>query len=114
MVKDLDPVHCPCRKNFVLAKRQDYLIEQRGSGTTTHTSTVDSPAQSVRSYDEQIRIVDASGSPVANCPYHIADNAGKTHQGLTDKNGLCPRVYTSDQNTLDITVGIQALERWKA
>jgi hypothetical protein len=30
MVKDLDPVNCPCKKNLVLAKRQDYLIERRG------------------------------------------------------------------------------------
>ncbi len=28
MVRDLDPVNCPCKKNFVLATRQDYLIER--------------------------------------------------------------------------------------
>lgn len=112
MMKDLDLVGCPCRKNRVLAKRQDYLIEQRGGGTTTRTSTANSPAQSVRSYDEQVRIVDAAGRPVANC--HTTNRqCGQNLPGLTDENGLYPRIYTSDQKTLDIAVGLKAMERWK-
>ncbi len=111
MVKDLDLVSCPCRKNRVLAGRQDYLIEQGGGSTSTRTSNTVS--QTVQSYDEQIRILDGSGCPAANCPFHITDSAGKTYQGLTDENGLCPRVYTNGQKTLDIAVGLQALERWK-
>lgn len=113
MVKDLDLVHCPCRKNRVLAKRQDYLIEQGGSGRPVRTSTSNTEVRTVQSYDEQIRIVDDMGHPAANCPFHITDSAGRTYQGLTDDDGLCPRVYTSGQKTLDIAVGFKALERWE-
>ncbi|RFU45341.1 PAAR domain-containing protein [Paraburkholderia sp. DHOC27] len=113
MGKDLDLVACACRKNFVLAGRRDYLIEEWGSGTTTRTGMLDSSAQGVRSHDKKIRVVDESGIAVANCLYHITDVTGTTHQGLADKDGLCPRVHTTDLKTLDIAVGIKALERWK-
>lgn len=112
MVRDLDPVNCPCKKNFVLAKRQDYLIE-RGGGSSSSANTVSTSVQNTRNYDEQIRIVDDAGRPVANCPYHIKDNVGNEYQGLTDASGLCPRVHTEKANNLDIAVGLKALERWK-
>lgn len=123
LVKDLDRVLCPCGKNFVLAASSSsaFYSDSKGEAMAaeppqkalTSTSTSNAASQTVRSYDEQIRIVDDSGCPAANCPFHITDSAGKTYQGLTDENGLCPRVYTNGQKTLDIAVGLKALERWE-
>ncbi|GFZ97875.1 PAAR domain-containing protein [Dyella caseinilytica] len=106
MVKDLDPVHCPCRKNHVLAKRQDYLIKQ--GRAHKHEQR---PYANRCNHDEQIRIVDDSGRSAANCLHHITDDAGKIYQGLTDENGRCPRVYTTGQKTFVMAVDLKALER---
>lgn len=114
LVKDLDPIACPCRKNFVLARGQSYFIEVGGRAATSPASISPTQKAGAGQADEQVRIVDESGCPVPNCPFHIRDAAGKTYQGLSDENGLCPRVYTDRQQRLDIAVGLQALQRWEA
>jgi len=63
-------------------------------------------------FDEQVRVVDENGQPIGGIPYHIKTSSGATHKGLTDMNGYCPRVYTKDEQQLDIAIGMRALERW--
>jgi uncharacterized Zn-binding protein involved in type VI secretion len=63
-------------------------------------------------YDERVRVVDADGRALSGTPYHIRTSGGKVYKGLTDSAGYCPRIYTNDTNTLDIAVGVKALERW--
>ena len=114
MVRDLDLVCCPCRKNRVLARGSSYWIEERGSAARASASVTPARSAPPARADEQVRIVAEDGRPMANCPFHIRDAAGKSYQGLTDESGLCPRVYTDRQLRLDITVGLQALQRWNS
>jgi uncharacterized protein (DUF2345 family) len=63
-------------------------------------------------FDEQFRIVGADGRPLANVPYHIKDESGMVYTGFSDDSGRTPRIATSKQETLEITTGVAALEKW--
>lgn len=118
LVKDLDWVLCPCRKNRVRASaRCTFYISDGGGGkgeagvtasTSAFTNSVD------QSYDEQVRIIDEAGAPIRHIPYFITDADGNDYQGMTDDHGLCPRVYTNGRQSLNISVGMKALEQWKS
>lgn len=64
-------------------------------------------------YDEQVRVLDQDGIPIANMPYHIADESGKVYKGLTDADGCCERVHTEGVQSLLILTGALALEKWQ-
>jgi uncharacterized Zn-binding protein involved in type VI secretion len=64
-------------------------------------------------YDEQARILDELGVPIANMPYHIIDASGNVYKGLTDANGCCERVHTENPQSLTILTGVLALEKWQ-
>ncbi|WP_339409139.1 PAAR domain-containing protein [Pseudomonas sp. EA_35y_Pfl2_R5] len=66
----------------------------------------------IGAYDEQFRIVDGEGTPLANTPFHIKDQAGNVYQGFSDGAGRTQRIYTATQETLEITTGVAALEKW--
>ena len=63
-------------------------------------------------YDEQVRVVDQDGLPIANMPYHITDEDGAAYKGLTDADGCCERVHTKNAQSLSILTGAPALEKW--
>lgn len=64
-------------------------------------------------FDEQVRVLDADGSPIANLPYHITDEDGNACQSITDADGCCQRVRTSSPQTLVVLTGVPALEKWR-
>ncbi|EAM2802040.1 type VI secretion system tip protein VgrG [Salmonella enterica] len=63
-------------------------------------------------FDEQFRILNDSGKPMANVPYFISTESGKTFKGVTDNQGLCKRVFSKEASKLTVWLGVQALERW--
>ncbi|WP_281083006.1 type VI secretion system Vgr family protein [Klebsiella quasivariicola] len=63
-------------------------------------------------FDEQFRILDDSGKPMANVPYFIVSENGETFKGITDKQGLCKRVFSKESSKLTVWLGVLALERW--
>ena len=63
-------------------------------------------------YDEQLRIVDEAGLPMAQVPFHITDGQGNVYTGLTDAEGCCARVHTDGAQTLTVLTGVLALEQW--
>ncbi|KVM61884.1 hypothetical protein WJ58_03600 [Burkholderia ubonensis] len=116
MVKDWDWVLCPCRKNRVRASMSStfYIADGGGSDREVATYANGFTNTSAQSYDEQVRIIDESGVPIRHIPYFITDAAGNVYKGMTDDQGLCPRVYTDGKQPLHITVGMKALEHWNA
>ncbi|WP_423380516.1 PAAR domain-containing protein [Burkholderia sp. LMG 32019] len=117
MVKDWDLVLCPCRNNRVRASMSStFYISDGGGGKKSNAaaSTDSFAAASNQSYDEQVRIIDEAGVPIRHIPYFIKDAAGRVYKGMTDDEGLCPRVYTDGKQALNITVGMKALEHWNA
>lgn len=88
-----------------------------GSGTVL-IGTAHSPAPFLPplpipgGFDEQFRIMDAEGRPLANVPFHILEPSGKTHQGFSDAEGRTPRIFTHREEPLEITTGVAALEKW--
>jgi len=92
-----------------------HSFESYGSPDTGHASFGKSLTDAYRgSFDEQVRVLDAQGSPIVGIPYHIKTADGAIYKGLTDVSGYCPRVYTDDVSRLDIAIGMQALERWES
>jgi len=89
-----------------------------GSGTVIIGST-HSPAPFIPPtpllgrFDEQFRIVDENGSPLANVPFHIREQSGRVHKGFSDAEGKTPRIFTHHEEQLEITVGVSALEKWR-
>ncbi|WP_423380804.1 PAAR domain-containing protein [Burkholderia sp. LMG 32019] len=65
-------------------------------------------------FDERVRVLDGNGRPLSGVPFRIETEAGVIHKGLTDADGYCPRVYTTDSQNLDIAIGYKAVERWNA
>ncbi|CAH4956775.1 TPA: type VI secretion system tip protein VgrG [Klebsiella pneumoniae] len=63
-------------------------------------------------FDEQFRILDDSGKPMANVPYFISSENGETFKGVTDNQGLCKRVFSKESAKLTVWLGVLALERW--
>lgn len=63
-------------------------------------------------FDEQFRILNDSGKPMANVPYFISTESGETFKGVTDNQGLCKRVFSKEASKLTVWLGVQALERW--
>ncbi|MHB5984396.1 type VI secretion system Vgr family protein [Klebsiella pneumoniae] len=51
-------------------------------------------------FDEQFRILDDSGKPMANVPYFISSENGETFKGVTDNQGLCKCVFLKNQPNL--------------
>lgn len=70
------------------------------------------PANALKNFDERIRVVDEKGSPLCGVPYHVKVPAGATYRGLTDSEGFCPRVFTDEEQHLQVAIGIRALQRW--
>ncbi|MBD8806975.1 PAAR domain-containing protein [Pseudomonas syringae] len=63
-------------------------------------------------FDEQLRIVNSDGQPLANVPYYILDESGVMYKGFSDSSGKTPRIKTSRQDALEVTTGVAALEKW--
>lgn len=61
-------------------------------------------------WDEQIRAIDKeTGAIIPDFPYFIKTSNGKTYKGKTDEFGLCPRIETDGEETLDVWFGISAM-----
>ena len=63
-------------------------------------------------YDEQFRVLDDNGKPLANVPYFIRNEYIETFKGVTDAQGLCKRVFTKEPSKLTVWLGVHALEKW--
>lgn len=62
-------------------------------------------------FDEQVRVVDNTGKPMASVPYFIQDEEGNIYKGITDSDGCCERIFTNKAQKLKIYLGVQALEK---
>ncbi|MTV39333.1 PAAR domain-containing protein [Duganella radicis] len=85
------------------------LQEKSGSPA----STAAQGNESTDNYDEQVRVVDQDGQPIAGMPYHITDETGNAYKGVTDRDGCCERVYTESVQSLKILTGVLAMEKWQ-
>ena len=61
--------------------------------------------------DEQVRLLNSKGLPLANSPYFIVTSE-KTFQGVSDKDGYLPRVTTAKKEEIKVYLGVLALEKW--
>lgn len=63
-------------------------------------------------FDEEIVLKTEDGQILTNVPFFITDQDGNTYQGITNEQGSCGRIKTQNQQTLDVLLGVMALERW--
>jgi len=114
---DGDVCLCECVPNPVMLASQNTMwesfegFELDRMGFNTDGTPIDRIPKG--DFDERVRIVDGSSRPLASVPYHIRTTRGRVFKGLTDESGYCPRVYTQDAETLDIALGMKALDRWE-
>jgi uncharacterized Zn-binding protein involved in type VI secretion len=109
MVKDLDPVHCPCGQNRVFASgNSPFDYETGGSSEPIQQSA---PKQT---YDEQVKVRASRGS-LEGYPYLIEQADGQTICGRVDSSGLLPRIYGETADHYAVFWGDEALahEEWQ-
>jgi hypothetical protein len=71
MVKDLDPVHCPCRQNFIYASGNSPFLWSEGGGTTEIVQ-LSTPVQTDDELEHYFEIVDATnGVPIEGMTYKL-------------------------------------------
>jgi uncharacterized Zn-binding protein involved in type VI secretion len=114
---DGDLCGCKCIPPPEMRASQDSMWEEFGGaeldtrGFTANGTPIERPPTGT--FDERLRIVDDRQQPLARVPYHIRTSRGRTYKGITDASGYCPRVYTETADTLDIALGMKALDRWE-
>jgi hypothetical protein len=114
---DGDLCGCKCVPTPVMHASQSTMYESfeggelERMGFTANGTLIDRTPKG--DFDERVRIVDDRERPLASVPYHIRTSRGRTYKGLTDASGYCPRVYTDNAETLDVALGMKALERWE-
>ena len=57
-------------------------------------------------------LITEDGQILTNVPFFITDQEGKNYQGITDEKGSCGRIKTNNKQTLDVLLGVMALEKW--
>jgi hypothetical protein len=100
MVKDLDPVHCPCGKNRVFASAN--------SPFDYSTGDTSEPAQSgtpIQTYDQQFTLKDADDNALADTYYTARLPSGELVHGTTDSQGRTARYRTDGVQSIHIYIG---------
>lgn len=100
MVKDLDPVYCPCGKNRVLASGSSPFFYSNES--TSEPAQSSTPAHL---YDQQFSLCDANGMPLADTYYTARLPSGSLVRGVTDAQGRTARHETSGAQSIQIYLG---------
>jgi len=88
------------------------VVADNNHSNIIHSKNAESPTNTTLAFDEQIRIRDEDGNPIANVPFFITDESGNSFQGFSDSQGCCERIKTEGAQTLKILLGVQALEKW--
>lgn len=95
--------------NVVVAGSGTVIIGTSGGGAGFSPIQ---PLSFTNHFDEQFRILSDDGRPLANVPYFIKDQAGNIYKGFSDETGSTPRIRTTQKEPLEITTGVEALEKW--
>lgn len=106
---------CPPGSNRIIAP-----LGSISSGNSSYSNNDNSQPYSAlapvsdapKRFDEQFRIVDEDGAPLANVPYFIRDSLGTAYKGFSDREGKTPRIHTTREDLLEISTGVAALEKW--
>lgn len=110
-----DSLSCGCK----LLQKQSLVVGDNG-GTSLGTQVASNNLTSINSFvktdffDEEIILKTKDGKILTNVPFFITDKDGNTYQGVTNEQGSCGRIRTKSQQTLDVLLGVTALEKWNS
>lgn len=102
MVKDLDWVMCPCRKNRVFASAGSTAFYS-DSGQSTRREELTTPLSVT--YNEQFTLIDARGTPPTDTYYTARMPSGELRHGVTDSSGRTKRYETNGAQSIKIYLG---------
>lgn len=107
-----DSLSCGCK----LLPKQTLVVGDNApsSGSQVMSNDKSSVNSFVKTdfFDEEIVLKTEDGQILTNVPFFITDQEGKSYQGVTDENGSCGRIKTNNKQTLDVLLGVMALEKW--
>lgn len=107
-----DSLSCGCK----LLPKQTLVVGDNApsSGSKVMSNDKSSINSFVRTdfFDEEIVLKTEDGEILTNVPFFITDQEGRNYQGVTDENGSCGRIKTNNKQTLDVLLGVMALEKW--
>ncbi|WP_250453561.1 PAAR domain-containing protein [Caballeronia sp. ATUFL_M2_KS44] len=114
---DGDLCLCKCTPTPLMLASQSTAFEEFESGELQRMGFQPNgtPIETTpkRDFDERVQIMDERNRPLACVPYHIRTSRGIVYKGITDASGYCPRVYTEQAESLEIALGMKALDRWE-
>ncbi|SDR51187.1 hypothetical protein SAMN05443245_6856 [Paraburkholderia fungorum] len=102
MVKDLDWVMCPCRKNRVFASAGSNAFYS-DSGESTRSEEFTTPLSAT--YDEQFTVDRCKRNPLADTYYTARMPSGELRHGITDSSGRTKRYETRAAESIRIYLG---------
>lgn len=107
-----DSLSCGCKllpKQFLVVGDNALSV-----GTQVNSSNASAINSFVKTdfFDEEIILATKEGEILTNVPFFITDESGNTYKGVTDDQGSCGRVKTQNKQTLDVLLGVMALEKW--
>lgn len=108
-----DLLSCGCK----LLPEQTLVVGDTGpsQGSTSKNLQIQSLINSFVTsdiFDEELILQSEDGSFLANVPFFITDEDGNTYQGISNESGSCGRINTKNKQTLDVLLGVLALEKW--
>jgi hypothetical protein len=108
-----DSLSCGCE----LLPQQTLVVGDTGPGQGSEISNERSQNLvnsfvSTALFDEELILQSDDGNFLAKVPFFITDEAGNTYQGISKEDGSCGRIKTNNKQTLDVLLGVLALEKW--
>jgi hypothetical protein len=104
MVKDPDPVNCPCGKNRVLAFPSTRYYVDTGSSNSASAGAA-RPLVDLSAYDQSFVLCDEkSGKPLAGVPYRIVAEDGTSTEDRTDVQGRTVKLSRAQSQSVTLHV----------
>lgn len=100
MVRHMDRVLCPCRKNFVLAAGNSGAFYSEDEDKTVAPACNESFV-----YGQRFALHDASGSSLASMYYTVGLESGELRHGITDSSGLTDFYETDNPCSIRFFLG---------
>jgi hypothetical protein len=102
MVKDLDPIHCPCGKNRVFASgNSPFDYETGGIGEPIQQQ---SPPE--QTYDQHFHLLNTDGRPIVGLPYMLKSADGKVVRGVTSSTGHTEKLESDGPHDIAVSLDL--------
>lgn len=107
MVKDLDPVHCPCGKNLVFASGSSPFDYETGGSSEMAAASASPLRVAATPHDQHFEILNSDGFPVQGLRYRLNVEGKDVIDGVTDAHGKTARVDAQSAQKVKLSIIVE-------